>query len=588
MHTPHVALFTEDVGDEWHSGGLLDAFERRGVRATRVSLAACALDTRTPTGIEIPGFDGRLPDGVFVRAVGAGSLEQITLRLGLLHALEASGVTVWNRATAIERCVDKAMALFRFARAGLPVPETLTAEGPDRAARFVAANAPAILKPLFGSQGNGIERIDHPDALPPPEALGHVYHTQAYIPPADGQPFADYRVLVSAGRAIAAMRRTGPDWRTNVHRGATACPIEPDDALAALAVDATRSVGADFAGVDLMRDAGGNLVLIEINSNPAWKGLQSVNPAVAIADRLAADFLEARRERATATAFETACARELTAIKPGNVHIFAEGHGMTVADFAASARASAPHIAAPAVRVGRRIEAAACATFAAVGDNTNVGICLLCAPLAAAAQSASGPPLGAAELRASLVRTLDALTVEDAVHAYRAIRLMNPAGLGDAEEQDISTHPTLDLTAAMRLAADRDSIARAYATGYADIFDIGLPIVLASAVAPDGGRHATEAARRAVSRLHMAYLSAFPDSHIARKFGADAAAIVTREAAGVDCTDDRALLAFDASLKARGLNPGTTADMVVATLFAAELIQPSSAFPAHVYTCLKS
>lgn len=584
MHTPHVALFTEDVGDEWHSGGLIAAFERRGVRVTRTSLSACALDTRAASGIAIPGFDGRLPDGVFVRAVGAGTLEQITLRLGILHALDASGVTVWNTAVAIERCVDKAMALFRFASAGLPVPETLTAEGPTRAVHFVDANAPVILKPLFGSQGNGIERIDHPEALPPPEALGHVYHTQAYIPPADGQPFADYRVLVSRGRAIAAMRRTGPDWRTNVYRGASPCEIAPDEALASLAVEAARSVGADFAGVDAMRDQQGRLVLIEINSNPAWKGLQSVNPAIDIADRLVADFLEARHERALRTAFETACARELTAIKPGNVHVYAEGHGMTVADFAKSARAAAPHIAAHDTPLGRRIEAAACATFAAVGDNTNIGICLLCAPIALAAERLTSPPTTLADLRTNIVRTLDASTIEDAVHAYRAIRLMNPAGLGNAKEQDISTHPTLDLTSAMRLAADRDSIARQYATGYADIFEIGLPLLLSDGRQPpdDGG------ARRAVSRLHMRYLSRFPDSHIARKFGSDAAAIVQREAATVDAGEDAALLAFDASLKSRGLNPGTTADLVVATLFAAEVIAPSSVFPSRVYACLKS
>lgn len=583
MHTPHVALFTEDVGDEWHSGGLIAAFERRGVRITRTSLAACALDTRTPSGIAIPGFDGRLPDGVFVRAVGAGTLEQITLRLGILHALDASGIAVWNTAAAIERCVDKSMALFRFARVGLPVPETLTVEGSARAARFVDDNAPVILKPLFGSQGNGIERIDTADGLPPPDALGNVYHSQAFIPPADGQPFADYRVLVSGGEAVAAMRRTGPDWRTNVYRGAAPCAIEPEHALSALAVDAARSVGADFAGVDMMRDRNGKLVLIEINSNPAWKGLQSVNPSVDIADRLVADFLEARGERALRTAFETACARELTAIKPGNVHVFAEGHGMTVADFAASAHAAAPHIAARYSTVGRRIEAAACATFAAVGDNTNIGICLLCAPLAVAARDAPAPT-SAEDLRARLARTLDTLTVDDAVHAYRAIRLMNPAGLGNAKEQDISTHPTLDLTAAMRLAADRDSIARQYATSYADVFERGLPILFAVGRQPAN----RDDERRAVSRLHMTYLTSFPDSHIARKFGHDAAVIVQREAAAVDAGNDEALLAFDASLKTRGLNPGTTADLVVATLFAAEVIAPSSVFPSHVYTCLKS
>lgn len=287
---PCIALFVEDDGGDWHARRLTRALEVRGARVVTTSLNRCAFDTTSASGLEIPGLGGNLPDGAFVRSVSAGSLEQITMRLGILHALEASGVRVWNNARAIERCVDKSTATWRFQRAGLPTPMTRTAEGVDAAALHRKDRGTLVLKPLFGSQGNGVRRLAAHDALPPPEDLGGVYYLQEYLRGPDAASFVDWRVLVSRGRVLSAMLRRGKTWITNVHQGAEPEVHDPDAEMRDYALRAADAVGADYAGVDLIRAADGRLLVLEINSNPAWKGLQSVS-GIDIADALAADFL---------------------------------------------------------------------------------------------------------------------------------------------------------------------------------------------------------------------------------------------------------------------------------------------------------
>ncbi len=290
---PRIALFVEEGQGDWHARRLRRAIEARGARVVVTTLAACAFDTRIASGLDIPGFAGELPDGAFVRSVSTGTLEQITLRLGILHALRESGVRVWNDARAIERCVDKSTATFLFQKAGLPTPPTRTAEGCAAAlAHAQAVGAPLVVKPLFGSQGNGITRAAAPAELPAPEALGNVYYLQEYLRTADATRFEDWRVFVSRGRVLAAMTRVGKSWITNVHQGAAPSRVEPNGEMRRLALAAVAAIGADYAGVDLIRGPDGRLLVLEINSNPAWKGLQSVTD-LDIAGTLADDFLSA-------------------------------------------------------------------------------------------------------------------------------------------------------------------------------------------------------------------------------------------------------------------------------------------------------
>jgi len=264
-----------------------------------------------------------------------------------------------------------------------------------------------------------------------------------------------------------------------------------------------------------------------------------------------------------AGAFITACRDELEAPKPGNVHVYASGHRMTAAQFVDSAAAAAGPLCAPASRVGPRIRGAVEATFRAVGANTNLGIVLLCAPLAAAAERE------ALELRDALVGVLDDLDVRDADDAFAAIVQASPAGLGRAERHDVFAPAQVTLKQAMTTAADRDCIARQYATGFADVFDLGTRLHAAATTRWCEPKFATLAA-------YLGFLSQFPDSHIMRKHGADAAAAVRLTAMKFDALLWSAqrpadllgeLLAWDAALKARGVNPGTTADLTVATLF---------------------
>jgi tetrahydromethanopterin:alpha-L-glutamate ligase len=289
---PVVVIFVEEGGGDWHARRLKAAMEARGARVVTTTLRACAFDTALPCGIDIPCFDGTLPNGVFVRAVSKGSLEAITLRLGILHALGAMGVRVWNEARVIERCVDKSTATFLFQKAGLPVPPTRTAEGRDKAIDHIADRLPIVSKPLFGSQGNGVRRVDRTDELPSEEETGGVYYLQRYLRKPDQRDYSDWRVFVSGGRILGSMARRGASWITNVHQGGQPEAVELEEEARAMALAAVRAVGADYAGVDLIRDTDDRLMLLEINSNPAWKGLQSICKED-IAEALAEDFLSA-------------------------------------------------------------------------------------------------------------------------------------------------------------------------------------------------------------------------------------------------------------------------------------------------------
>jgi triphosphoribosyl-dephospho-CoA synthase len=274
-------------------------------------------------------------------------------------------------------------------------------------------------------------------------------------------------------------------------------------------------------------------------------------------------------------AFLRACALDVAVFKPGNVSLHAPGHGMLAAQFLDSAAVAVDALCEPGASVGRRIEGAVAATWAAVGCNTNLGIVLLCAPIASAAEQAPR------DLRAALAGVLQRLTLDDAAAAFRAIAQARPGGLGRAPDQDVHDQPTVDLRAAMALAADRDRIARQYRDGFAELFERALPTVPCGfslpALAP--GDRADPTTEAAVQRLYLHWLSTAPDSHIVRKQGHAVAQNVMAAAqdwlargpgvAGFNA--DPAFSAWDAALKASGVNPGTTADLTVATLMIAGL-----------------
>jgi len=290
-------------------------------------------------------------------------------------------------------------------------------------------------------------------------------------------------------------------------------------------------------------------------------------------------------ERAQASYLD-ACELDVAVRKPGNVSRLSAGHGMEAALFSASARASVGPMFRPGARVGDRIEAAVAATWDVAGCNTNLGIVLLCAPIARAVElhpEADEPVV----LRAAVEEVLADLDVDDARAAYRAIAQARPGGLGSAPAEDVHSVPSITLRAAMALAAERDRIARQYRDGYAELFELGLPPLAAASSSLSTGRHGPVAAvvTEAVQRVYLTFLASRPDSHIVRKHGAALAHSVMGAAqrwqalasAGVQLDADPGFVAWDLELKAAGLNPGTSADFTVAALFIAGLVPPRAA-----------
>jgi triphosphoribosyl-dephospho-CoA synthase len=270
------------------------------------------------------------------------------------------------------------------------------------------------------------------------------------------------------------------------------------------------------------------------------------------------------REEIAASA-QLACLLEASAPKPGNVSPGIAFHDTRYEHFLASAAAIAPaFLDAGTQPVGETILRAIEDTRRWTSANTNLGMVLLLAPLARAAH------LSQPEALRDRVRiVLSSTTVADAGAAYRAIRLAHPGGLGDVEAQDIATSPSVTLTAAMELAADRDDVAREYATGFARTFTVGAPAL-------EDARAAGLDWSDAVVECYLALLADSPDTLITRKLGPDAASRVTSHAIDVRAAGGmrtpagrRALASFDLELRDAGnsRNPGTTADITAAAVF---------------------
>jgi RimK family alpha-L-glutamate ligase len=283
---------------DWHARELTRALTALGSTSTPIGLTACGFATPSATGLAIDGFGAGLPDAILVRSMSGGSFEAVTLRLGILHAARELGVMVWNDARAIERCVDKSMTSFLLARAGIATPSTWAVESREAAAAVVAREAtdrPLVLKPLFGSQGRGLRLIRTPDDLPDSAVVNGVYYLQRFVG-AEQDGFRDFRLLVSRGRVIAAMARHSTRWITNVKRGARPVAVVANEEMRELALRAAAAVGAAFAGVDILYDVDSRPTVLEVNSMPAWSGLQKVTP-FNIAAALAGDIVAAIAER---------------------------------------------------------------------------------------------------------------------------------------------------------------------------------------------------------------------------------------------------------------------------------------------------
>ena len=269
--------------------------------------------------------------------------------------------------------------------------------------------------------------------------------------------------------------------------------------------------------------------------------------------------------------FIAACVMDVAAVKPGNVSLDSPGHGMSAEDFLLSAKAAAPHVADPDLEMGERIYRAIEATQNAVGCNTNLGIVLLAVPLIHAAQHRMpGDPL-----KHQLQRSLASLTLKDTEWVYQAIRLASPGGLGESPRHDVRDKPTVTLLEAMHEASERDRIAYQYTHCFTDILGHGM-VSLCQSRTHWGSDSA------AVTTTYLNFLARFPDSHIWRKHGHSTTKMVQEMT--LDCITRLSqctnwscvkphLMSMDKALKSLNINPGTSADLTVATWLADRLMR---------------
>jgi tetrahydromethanopterin:alpha-L-glutamate ligase len=296
-----VPIFTDEVAQAggWHGQALAQAFARQGWQAHMVCLDSCHVSiVDQHVQVHIPGLSQPSPIA-FVRGVAAGSTQQIITRMNILHTLQRQGMTIYNHARAIETTVDKSLTTQLLAEHGIATPNTWVCEYRQVAHPLMQQTLDngktLVIKPLFGSQGKGVRLIEHTQqfALPQDMFVDGIYYLQEKIDCGVNQH--DYRVFVVNGEPVAVMRRQGDGWLHNVARGAR-CTVSDEADVAQIGVQAAAAIGINYAGVDIMRDKHGKLWVIEVNSIPAWRGLQTITD-LNIADILVADLLRFTQEK---------------------------------------------------------------------------------------------------------------------------------------------------------------------------------------------------------------------------------------------------------------------------------------------------
>lgn len=269
-----VAILSSGKG--WHNDELLRALGQRGHEATLLPISGMLARIAGLPRLTSQGYDLDSCQAVIVRIIPRGSLEQTIFRMDALHLLAARGVRVLNPAPVIERTVDKLYTSALLELAGLPTPRTVVCErSADALEAFTALGGDVVVKPLFGSMGHGLVRIQDEElayrVFKALEIERAVYYLQQTIP----HPGRDLRAFIVGGRLIAAIERSAEGWRTNLARGAQARAIQLSPDQEELCLRAAAALGAEIAGVDLLPSTTGEPYLLEVNGVPGWQGLQS-------------------------------------------------------------------------------------------------------------------------------------------------------------------------------------------------------------------------------------------------------------------------------------------------------------------------
>ena len=277
---PNIAIVTDDPG--WHGQQLKQSLTKRGYQPRYIRLQDCHFDlTSDSARIDIPGFNG-LPSAVFVRGVPGGSLEQVVYYLDVLHGLEHLGVPVFNNTRALERSVDKGMTSFLLKSKSIATPNSFFSSDlhciNNKIHEVLDRGKQVVIKPIFGSQGKGVQRINSKSDYIDYSLMHGVMYIQDFIDAGENVG-VDYRVFIVGDKILASMKRTGESWITNVAQGGKVEAIKLDASVEEMALKAVEATNLDYSGVDLICDKQGQFWVTEVNSVPAWKGLQQTTSA---------------------------------------------------------------------------------------------------------------------------------------------------------------------------------------------------------------------------------------------------------------------------------------------------------------------
>ncbi len=282
-----VAVLAARAG--WHTQELQRAAGERGHEAFVLPYESLVATIGRKPGLRARDIELDDVDAVLARIIPSGSLEQIIFRVDALHRLEDRGLRVLNSPRAIERTVDKFWTSALLEQCGIATPETVVCDSMEEATAAFRMLGDVIVKPLFGSMGLGMVRVQDEEmafrVFRTIEQIRGVYYLQRTIDH-DG---VDIRAFVVGGRVLGAIERRAPGWRTNLARGGSARRVALPEQLASLALRAAAAVGAEYAGVDLVTASDGTVHVLEVNGIPGWKGFQEAT-GVDVAGTLV-DFL---------------------------------------------------------------------------------------------------------------------------------------------------------------------------------------------------------------------------------------------------------------------------------------------------------
>jgi len=290
-------LFTEDDG--WHTNQIAEVFKKNNkeLNIIKINETSIAIDENPKLKYQDFEISFDKVKGAFVRGIPGGTLEEICFHLDILHYLELENVTVYNNTLCIEKSVDKVRTSCILTSAGIPTPNTFITTNIKHLKNFQNQflKNDLVCKPIFGSQGKGLEILNKNNYHPDYEMLNNVYYLQEFIEHPD-EIYVDWRLFVIENEVIASMSREGSSWINNVASGAICKPFKPSQEMIKLAIDSSNALGMNYAGVDIMLGKDGYMVT-EVNSIPAWKGIQSVSENINIAEMMIGNFLKICEEK---------------------------------------------------------------------------------------------------------------------------------------------------------------------------------------------------------------------------------------------------------------------------------------------------